>query len=471
LSDTRSAEGAAAEAAALERLLALTAGQAANAAGGRIFYRRRTQNIGRKAGNIAEFIRRSGAEWDYALVLDADSLIEAQTILTMIRRIEAVPDLGLLQSLPRIIRASSRFGRAMQFSAGFHGPVFTRGLARLQGRTGPYWGHNAILRINAFAACCGLSELPGKPPFGGHILSHDYVEAALLARGGWQVRVDPDLVGSYEESPENLVEHAKRDRRWCQGNLQHGGLLRTHGLRFWNRATFVQGIMAYLSSGLWAAFLISATLAGAGQAPPDYFLNLAPIYDGNISFLPVFPSDESAKALGLLIGIFGLLLLPKLLVAVESVLTRRSRQHGGILRAMASVFAELLLSALLAPLLMAFQVRALTQIMLGRDGGWPANMRGDGAMTLSEAYAASRFVVTSGALALIGAWYLAPSQVPWLLPVLVPMILAPLIISWTSRQQRGALFAMPEDRQRPAIVALHDDVLAGWQSSADHAKA
>src|SRR5690606_30246909 len=142
-------------------------------------------------------------------------------LVELVRRMEAAPEVGLIQTLPVIVNARSRFSRIQQFSAAFYSPVSCRGLAMMQGRTGPFWGHNAIVRTRAFAESCGLPELRGRPPFGGHILSHDYVEAALLARAGWTVRVDDDLSGSFEESPENMVLHAKRDRRWCQGNLQH----------------------------------------------------------------------------------------------------------------------------------------------------------------------------------------------------------------------------------------------------------
>ncbi len=225
LSDTRSDEVAARERIWFLRLLADTHGE------GRIFYRRRTQNKGRKAGNIEDFIKRAGAAYEFAIILDADSLMEGATMVEMVRRMEAAPDLGLLQTLPTIIRAKSRFGRTMQFAGAFYSPIFARGLAMMQGRTGPFWGHNAIVRVKAFAQSCGLPELSGRPPFGGHILSHDYVEAALLARAGWTVRVDDDLAGSYEEAPENIIDHAKRDRRWCQGNLQHARLIFAPGLK------------------------------------------------------------------------------------------------------------------------------------------------------------------------------------------------------------------------------------------------
>jgi len=462
LSDTGSAGGAQAEEEALVRLRAEVDGT-----GGKVYYRRRTQNTGRKAGNIAEFIQRSGAAWDFALILDADSLMEAETILTMIRRMEAAPDLTLLQSLPRVVRARSIFGRAMQFAAAFHGPVFTRGLARLQGRTGPYWGHNALVRIPAFAASCGLPDLPGRAPSGGHILSHDYVEAALLARAGWAVRVDPDLGGSYEEAPENVVAHARRDRRWCQGNLQHARLLRTEGLRLWSRAVFVQGILSYLSSGFWATFLIAAMLAGLWQAAPDYFPGVVAFYHEQRGFLPVLPIDASGRAIGLLLGIVGLLLLPKLLVMLEAAITGRTRAHGGNGAALLSVLWELLLSAMLAPVLMAFQVRSVAQVLSGQDGGWPTNARGDGQMSLAEAWAASRFISAAGALALGFAWTMVPQQLPWLLPVMLPMLLAPLLIAWTSKPARlRAIHATPEEVSLPPVLALHDAILTRWQQVA-----
>ena len=219
LSDTRNEMIAVKEAAMFEKLVEECQGF------GRLFYRRRVQNTGKKAGNIEDFITRSGGAYDFALILDADSLMEGETILRMVRRMQAEPRLGLLQTLPKVTRATSRFGRAGQFSASFFSPVFARGLAMMQGETGPFWGHNAMVRVRAFAESCGLPALKGKPPFGGHILSHDYVEAALLSRAGWKVNVDPGLEGSYEEGPENLIEYAKRDRRWCQGNLQHSRII------------------------------------------------------------------------------------------------------------------------------------------------------------------------------------------------------------------------------------------------------
>ena len=457
LSDTRDAAVARAEEVWFARLLTETEGQ------GRIFYRRRTQNTGRKAGNIEDFFARSGAAYDFALILDADSLMEGSTIIEMVRRMEADPALGLLQTLPVVVRARSIFGRVMQFAAAFFSPVFSRGLARLQGHTGPFWGHNAMVRVPAFAASCGLPVLSGPPPFGGHILSHDYVEAALLARAGWKVRLDTDLKGSYEEAPESIVEHAKRDRRWCQGNLQHLRIIAAPGLKPWSRFVFLQGVFAYVAPVLWAGFLITVIVDRATQPPPDYFPDPH-------QFFPVFPSDETAKAIGLAIGIFGLLIMPKLRTAAEAVLTGRVRRFGGRRVAMRSVMADFLLLSLMAPVLMAYQTRSVWQVLMGRDGGWPANVRGDATLTLREAWAASRFIVLTGLLGLGVAHFLTAHIFLWVLPVIVPMILAPFIISWSSGLSSqddplrpvARLFTTPEETRTPEILTIHDAILARW---------
>ena len=449
LSDTTSDVIAAREHLWFLRLLAQSGGE------GRMFYRRRDSNSGRKAGNIENFIQTSGGSYDYALILDADSLMEGATIAAMVRRMEADPSLGLLQSLPRVVGARSRFGRIMQFSASFYSPVFARGLAMMQGRTGPFWGHNALVRVRAFAASCGLPELSGPPPFGGHILSHDYVEAALLARAGWTVRLDDDLQGSFEEGPENIVEYARRDRRWCQGNLQHARLVGAPGLTGWSRWVFVQGILAYIAPLFWLAFILASIAAQVFVAPPDYF----PL--ANRPF-PVLPADETAKAIGLAVGIFGLLVLPKLLIAVDAAASGRARGFGGGVRAMASTLLELLLSSVMAPIFLMYQTRSVFQVLTGRDGGWPASNRGDGRMTLAAAWAASRWITVTGLIGLTAISVLAPGLVPWLLPVSLPMILAPLLISWFSQDSRSGLMAVPSELNPAPVLRHHENILRAW---------
>jgi membrane glycosyltransferase len=457
LSDTRKDEIAAREELLFARLVADQDGI------GRYFYRRRAENTGKKAGNIEDFIARSGAAYDYAVILDADSLIEGETILEMIRRMQAEPRLGLLQTLPKIVNANSRFGRAMQFSASFFSPVFCRGLAMMQGHTGPFWGHNAIVRVKAFAEACGLPVLRGDPPFGGHVLSHDYVEAALLARAGWIVRVDDDLEGSFEEGPENIVDYAKRERRWCQGNLQHARIIGAPRLRLWSRFVFAQLIMAYIAPLFWLGFIAASVMAPAFVVPPDYFP------EPNWPF-PYFPPSEAWKAVGLFIGIFGLLIVPKLLVATKAAMTGRASGFGGSADVFASTVLELLFTSLAAPVLLMYATRSVWQVLSGSDGGWPSNNRGEGRLSYEECFLASWWIVAIGAGGLAITWQLSPGLFPWLLPVGLPMILAPLILRFSSMPARTSLMQVPADTDPPAILALHDRYLAAWEGRTDDNK-
>ncbi|MEO6301345.1 MAG: glucans biosynthesis glucosyltransferase MdoH [Paracoccaceae bacterium] len=449
LSDTRDEKIALREEHWFLRLLSETRGE------GRIFYRRRDQNHGRKAGNIAEFIKSSGAAYDFAIILDADSLMEAATMVEMVRRIQAEPNLGLLQTLPKIINARSRFGRLMQFSSSFYSPIFCRGLAMMQGRTGPFWGHNAIVRVPAFAASCGLPELSGSPPFGGHILSHDYVEAALLARQGWIVRVDDDLEGSYEEGPENIVDHAKRDRRWCQGNLQHSRLLLAPGLKPWSRFVFLQGILAYLSSLLWLGFLLGSIAAPLFTPPVDYF----PIEGWPF---PVLPPSETLKAIALGLGIVGLLLIPKVLILTDAARRGRSIGFGGVGQTIRSGVSEFLYTSIAAPVFLMYQTRSILQVVFGIDGGWPAQVRGDGQLDFGQAWAASNWIVFSGAIGLALTHFFAPHLLMWLLPVTGPMVLAPLIIAWCSRPGNERLFSTPLTLTSSTLIKEHHRILSRW---------
>ncbi len=452
LSDTRDEDAAAHERNTFVRLLEETSGH------GRIFYRRRQDNRGRKAGNIEDFIRNSGAAYEFAVILDADSLMEGATIRRMIAQMQADPSLGLLQTLPKIVGAGSLFGRAMQFAASFFSPVFARGLARMQGDTGPFWGHNAIIRTEAFAQSCALPPLSGLPPFGGHILSHDYVEAALLARGGWSVQVDETIPGSFEEGPENVLSFAKRDRRWCQGNLQHIRLLTAPGLRAWSRFVFVQGIFAYIVSLLWGLFLLASIAATVMAPAPDYFPEPYQLF-------PVFPSDRTQQIIALGMGIVGLLVVPKLGILIQAIVTRRADGFGGGALAAASVLVELLLSSLMAPVMLMYQSKAVLQVLSGRDGGWPANQRGEGSLTLGQGLRAGLWISVFGAVALLGVWQIAPALVLWLMPVSLPMLAAPLLITYSSRDIFGGLFRTPEEDERGTVVATYRAIHARWTSA------
>ncbi len=441
LSDTNSPEVAADEIIWFEQLLHEPMAE------GRVFYRRRERNIGKKAGNIEDFMSRSGGAYDYALILDADSLMNGATIAAMAKRMDDDPRLGLLQTVPEVIHAHSLFGRVMQFSSAYLSPYFARGTALMQGEEGPYWGHNAIVRVPAFAASCGLPVLSGKPPAGGHILSHDYVEAALLSRAGWKVEVDPYLGGSYEEGPENLIEYAKRDRRWCQGNLQHRRLLGAPELKFWSRFTFVQGIMAYAASPLWLMLMGASILAAA--LPSKYWWR---------------DNETGIWVLAVAVGVA--LLLPKFLILVRSALGGRNRGFGGTVRATLSVISEILVSTLLAPIMLCFQSKAVFEILFGLDGGWPATNRDEGRVSLSTAFAASWWVTVAGAVVLAISTAFARDLVPWLLPVALPAIGAPLLIAATSRGitsgRKPILFTTPSESAPAPIIVEQQRILLSW---------
>ncbi len=198
------------------------------------------------------------------LTFDADSRMTARRIADLIRKMEARPDLGLIQSGVRLTGAQTRFGRVQQAATRLYGPAFTAGIAGWSGDAGNYWGHNALARVVAFAEAAGLPRLDGRPPFGGDVLSHDFVEAAWLRRAGWAVEIDPEAWGSTEEGPQTLAEFHKRDRRWCQGNLQHVRILTgARGLDPVSRLHLVCGIFGYLASPLWLALVVAATLSGS----------------------------------------------------------------------------------------------------------------------------------------------------------------------------------------------------------------
>ena len=463
LSDTQSDRMGAKEEGWFVRLWDDRAQTARKAAGEtpRFFYRRRHRNIGRKAGNIQDFLETSGADYDFALILDADSFMEGATIAEMVRRMQADPNLGLLQTLPRITGAQSRFGRAMQFAAGFYSPIFARGQAAMQGATGPFWGHNALVRVQAFAQSCALPELSGPPPFGSHILSHDYVEAALLARAGWSVRVDPDLGGSYEEGPENMIDFAKRDRRWCQGNLQHIRVISAPGLKAWSRFVFFQGILSYIAPLFWMMFLAASLYAAATAPEPDFFPDPFQLF-------PVFPSDQTSKAVSVAVGVLGLLVFPKILILLDAAVRGRVSQFGGTVIALRGMIRELVMSSINAPIMLMWQTRAVLQVLRGHDGGWPAQSRGDGRLTLPDAFAAGWWIQLWGIAVIALTYSFAASLMLWVLPIGIPLVLAPIVIWVSSQPSKPPVFLTPEEISLPQVIADYRMIMSKWtQTAAD----
>jgi membrane glycosyltransferase len=443
LSDTRDDEARDNEWAAARRLGAQP--------GAHVFYRCRDVNTHRKAGNIAEWVRRFGGAYGQFLILDADSLMEARTLVAMAARMEAEPRLGLLQTLPMLHGGRTLFARLQQFAGHVYGPTLAHGLAWWSGAEGNYWGHNAMIRTEAFAAAAGLPELPGRKPFGGQILSHDFVEAALLRRAGWQVVFDPNLVGSWEEGPPTLPDLCVRDRRWCQGNMQHAAVISAPGLHPVSRLHMAQGIFAYVSAPLWLGFLLIALLVGvqARFTRPEYFPATPVLF-------PQWPVIDAERALWVFAGTMALLLAPKVMGAVAYALSAHGpRRLGGGLRLLGGLLFEILLSALLSPITMVTQIRHLFGILRGRDGGWEPQRRDAGAWAWREGFRFTRVHLALGVVLFVTAYAMEPAVAAWMSPVLAGLLLSPLLVGWTSseagRLARGLLETPPEAAPTPIL--------------------
>ena len=417
----------------------------------KVWYRRRPKNLGRKAGNLRDFVERWGGRYDYMLALDADSIMAPETIIRMVRRMDAASDLGILQTLPASIGGETLFARLQQFAGCLYGPVVARGYAAWQGEDGNYWGHNALIRVRAFAENCGLPDLTGRPPFGGHILSHDFVEAALIRRGGWKVRMDFDLPGSWEGSPPSLVEFAARDRRWAQGNLQHIRVIGARGLAPASRLHFAIGIGSYVMSSIWLAMLLTGALLTIQTLifRPEYFSD-------KFQLFPDWPIFDAERMVFLFLLSAGLLFLPKIVGVLRAlVLGDLRRRLGGMHRILSGAVLEILLSALFAPVLMLMQVRQIWEITSGRDSGWSAQRRNGEAMSWGQAFAHHKWHVISGVLSGALLLQLAPDLLAWTSPVLAGLVLAPVLsrISGDARLGRAlGVLDVPEDRSPPEVV-------------------
>jgi len=445
--------------------------------GERVYYRRRRKNVARKAGNIADFVMRWGAAYPQMLVLDADSLMSGATIVRLAAAMEADPDAGIVQSLPLIVNRNTFFARLQQFAARIAGPVIAAGLAAWMGRDGNYWGHNAIIRTRAFADHCGMPHLPGKPPFGGHILSHDFVEAALIRRAGWAVYMLPTLGGSYEESPPSLIDLAARDRRWCQGNLQHSRVLPASGLAFTSRLHLINGIMGYLASPLWMAqLLIGIVLVLQSKyIRPEYFT-------AEFSLFPTWPRFDYQRALQLFELTIAVLLAPKVFGMVAAGLDPHTRRAcGGAVRLFLSTLIEILVSAAIASIMMVIQSGAVLQIISGRDTGWNPQRRDDGSIPFASIVRRHRSHMALGVVTLLAAGVLSPSLVVWMSPTIAGLILA-IPLSWASGQmwigvglRRLGLLTTPEEAEVPAIIdranALSAQLALGGADDEDALKA
>ncbi|HLW24114.1 MAG TPA: glucans biosynthesis glucosyltransferase MdoH [Steroidobacteraceae bacterium] len=427
-----------------------------------VWYRRRWRNTARKSGNLQDFVTRWGARYEHMIVLDADSLIEPATLERLVDMMQSDRALGILQTAPQLIGARTFFGRLQQFAACVYGPVIARGVAAWSGDSGNYWGHNAIIRIAAFAESCGLPELEGRPPFGGHVLSHDFVEAALMRRGGWKVRMTTDCAGSWEESPPSLIDVALRDRRWAQGNLQHMKIIGATGLAFTSRMHLGIGIMSYLSSPMWLLMLIIgfALAVQAHLIRPEYF-------NHDFQLFPTWPRFDVQLMMSLFWFSMLVLLVPKLCGLVRALLSRRMRRGaGGVIGISASVLFEVVLSALYAPVLMLIQSRHVFEIFMGRDSGWKPQRREGGTTSWSDAwfYHNRHMVVACMTAAIL--YLLSPTLLAWVSPALLGLLLSVPLSRASGSESLGralsriALLRTPEEIEKPALLVRRAQLIA-----------
>jgi len=406
----------------------------------RVYYRRRPINVARKPGNIAEWVRRFGGAYENMIVLDADSLMSGAAMARLAAAMEERPGVGLIQTIPTIINGRTLFARWQQFAANAYGAISSAGLQWWSGSEATFWGHNAIIRVRAFAESCGLPVLRGKEPFGGHIMSHDMVEAALLRRRGWAVRMVSLPGGSYEEFPPTLADHAVRDRRWCQGNLQHLRLLDAAGLHWVSRLQLLMGASSYLASLLWLLLLAIGMIAGWRGSDPA----------------------AAAPAAWLLPFTAMLLVGPRLLSLVWLGVDHDLRAGlGGARRLLATVAIEIPLSMIVAPITMINQTTAIIDIMRGKPAGWATQRRAADGLSIGDALMLHRWHMIVGALFALaivagadGAW--------WTLPVAFGLLASPATAMLTSRcdagdwLRRNGLFLSPQDATGSDDAAVQD---------------
>lgn len=417
----------------------------------KIFYRRRKIKIKRKSGNIADFCRRWGRAYRYMIILDADSIMTGNTLMLMVEIMEQNNHVGILQTVPKVIGRDSLFARLQQFSNNVYGPIFAAGLHFWQLGDAHFWGHNAIIRVEPFMNHCALPKLPGKPPLGGEILSHDFVEAALMRRAGLAVWLAYNLEGSYEEAPPTLLDALKRDRRWCQGNLQHLRLLFTEGLCPAHRAMFINGAMSYISSPIWFLFLGICTLEvfykESGMA--DYFPETR-------SLFPDWPIWHPERSLILIITIGIILFLPKLLGVLFIFLNKKSiRKFGGGCKLVLSMVVETIFSALLAPVYMLFHSKFVVITLLGKQIGWYPQRREESGTSWMEGL---RFHWVGTLLGLVWAtatFLINKTFFLWMTPVFAALLLSIPFSVWSSRSETGrrlrkkGILVIPEELEPP----------------------
>jgi membrane glycosyltransferase len=354
-------------------------------------------------------------------IFDADSLMEGELLVRMVNAMEARPDIGILQTAPMAMNQMSLVSRLQQFASHVYGPLFFSGLRFWQLDESGYWGHNAIVRMAPFMKHCALPRLSGGPPFGGEILSHDFVEAALMRRAGWGVWLAYELEGSYEELPPNLLEELERDRRWCQGNIQHLRLMFMKGVAFGHRILFLNGNLFYFSSFMWFMLLVLMTV----HAVANFFHTTVVYFPAERMLFPHWPVQYRALSLHLLIVTAVFLLIPKVLsVVLIAMSPGKAARFGGVARLSLSVVLETIFSTLLAPLRMIFHTWYVVLNLIGQKLVWKSTYRRSRSTSYAEAFRAY-WAGTLGALIWAVITYAVNKTLFWWVSVIViPLLFA-----------------------------------------------
>lgn len=413
---------------------------------GKIFYRKRRLPMNKKSGNIADFCRRWGKRYRYMLVLDADSLMSGERMVEMARIMDAHPELGILQTAPKIVAADTLFGRLIQFAQALYGESYMYGLSYLQMGDATFWGHNAIIRLAPFIEFCGLPVLPGNT----RILSHDFVEAALIRKAGFWVWLLPAESGSYEETPPTVVDFLKRERRWCQGNMQHFWLLFAKDIKRQSRLHFFHGLLSYLASPLWLSFLLLATALASPLAYDKTTWSLPAAY---VEVIGAMTWHASRSGLALFFVTLSLLFIPKIVITAVKISTPGAGGYGGRLRLILSGIFDTILFTILAPIAMVFRSRFVWATISGKGVKWVAQRRksSDGIdwrepiLTLGSTTA---IAILWGAI----AWHLSPVFFAWISPVLGGMALGIPFAIFTAGNALGVLFQTPDQNDPPPLL-------------------
>jgi membrane glycosyltransferase len=431
LSDTNKPEVAAEE----ERLVAEW--QAADPDRERITYRRRTDNTGFKAGNVRDFCERWGGDYELMLPLDADSVMTGGSIVSQVRMMQAHPKLGILQSLVVGMPSSSAFARIFQFGMRHGMRTYTMGQSWWTADCGPFWGHNALVRIAPFRDECHLPILPGKPPLGGHVLSHDQVEATLMRRAGYEARVLPFEAESYEENPPTMLDFAQRDTRWCQGNMQYVKLFGLPGLYAMSRFQLVWAVLMFVGLPAWTLMIaLSPIAAWQAQGVADFPVGLAiTVY---LAYLTMY-------------------LMPKIAGLLDVVLTKGGMaRYGGGLRFAASSVIELVFSFLQGAVSSFRTTVFMVGLAFGKSVTWGGQSRDAYGIAWGTA-ARNLWPQTLFGVLVCGAlWLVSPAALAWSLPLTAGYLLAiPFAVATASPalgrwMRRTGLAGIPEDFEAPA---------------------